>query len=136
MQRTDCGAGRKRRGNLLGIGFRRTASNRVFDGQRTREQRAHPAAKGGCAGICSEGERRDDPVFGWTDADGDTVMERAEEFRPLLCRMDSQKMSKSLTKIDFLFIMSVLEAFHADKSRFHIEKRRQDKKKKAPKIAA
>lgn len=62
-------------------------------------------------------------------------MERAEEFRPLLCRTDSQKMSKSLTKIDFLFIMSVLEAFHADKSRFHIEKRRQDKKKKAPKIA-
>lgn len=49
-------------------------------------------------------------------------MERAEEFRPLLCRTDSQKMSKSLTKFDFLFIMGVLEAFHADKSRFHIEK--------------
>lgn len=50
-------------------------------------------------------------------------MERAEEFRPLLCRTDSQKMSKSLTKFDFLFIMSVLEAFHADKSRFHIEQK-------------
>ena len=131
MQRTDCGAGRKRRGNLLGIGFRRTASNRVFDGQRTREQRAHPAAKGGCAGICSEGERRDDPVFGWTDADGDTVTERAEEFRPLLCRMDSQKMSKSLTKFDFLFIMGVLEAFHADKSRFHIEKKTAGQEKES-----
>ncbi len=60
-------------------------------------------------------------------------MERAEEFHPLLCRTGSQKMSKSLTKFDFLFIMNVLEAFYANKSRFHIKKRRQDKKKKAPK---
>ena len=62
-------------------------------------------------------------------------MERAEEFRPLLCRTDLQKMSKTLTKFDFLFIMGVLEAFHADKSRFHIKKDGRTKKK-APKIAA
>ena len=57
-------------------------------------------------------------------------MERAEEFRPLLCRTDLQKMSKSLTKFDFLFIMGVLEAFPADKSRFHTQKDGRTRKRK------
>ena len=57
-------------------------------------------------------------------------MERAEEFRPLLCRTDLQKMSKSLTKFDFLFIMNVLEAFYANKSRFHIKKDGRTRKRK------